>query len=189
MLRPTPIETDNVETPPGQESRLTRAMKAYHLEKAKDASDLPPWLFPERACPSAKGSRSVSHMDMEGTDEHEESRYSDPALPCKSRGLRDVYAAAVTSDSLAPSVSTAAAPRVDQHKLRLRADEGVGPSKAADRLRAFRDAKRSELAPNSQVDYHAQPHRDRHQPFNGESGVKRGQLPHPSMRVMRPQRV
>jgi len=36
------------ETPAGQESRLTRAMKAYHVEKARDAKDLPDWLFEGR---------------------------------------------------------------------------------------------------------------------------------------------
>lgn len=36
------------ETPPGQESRLTRAMKAYHIAHAQSPSDLPDWLFDER---------------------------------------------------------------------------------------------------------------------------------------------
>jgi len=36
------------ETPPGQESRLTRAMKAYHITQAQSPSDLPDWLFDER---------------------------------------------------------------------------------------------------------------------------------------------
>ncbi|KAI0082706.1 hypothetical protein K474DRAFT_15234 [Panus rudis PR-1116 ss-1] len=35
-------------TPPGQESRLTRAMKNYYLAKASDPSDLPEWLFEDR---------------------------------------------------------------------------------------------------------------------------------------------
>ncbi|KAL6308971.1 hypothetical protein BKA93DRAFT_821812 [Sparassis latifolia] len=35
-------------TPIGQESRLTRAMKAYHINKARSRSDLPEWLFEER---------------------------------------------------------------------------------------------------------------------------------------------
>ncbi|KAI0957559.1 hypothetical protein AcW1_005912 [Taiwanofungus camphoratus] len=35
-------------TPFGQESSLSRAMKAYHIEKARDASDLPDWLFEGR---------------------------------------------------------------------------------------------------------------------------------------------
>ncbi|KAF5358227.1 hypothetical protein D9756_001608 [Leucocoprinus leucothites] len=36
------------ETPPGQESRLTRAMKAYHIAQARSPSDLPDWLFDDR---------------------------------------------------------------------------------------------------------------------------------------------
>lgn len=36
------------ETPPGQESRLTRTMKAYHIAHAQSPSDLPDWLFDER---------------------------------------------------------------------------------------------------------------------------------------------
>jgi len=35
-------------TPAGQESRLTRAMKEYHISKARDPSELPEWLFEER---------------------------------------------------------------------------------------------------------------------------------------------
>ncbi|KAK7693597.1 hypothetical protein QCA50_003166 [Cerrena zonata] len=35
-------------TPPGQESRLTRAMKEYHISKAREPSDLPGWLFEEK---------------------------------------------------------------------------------------------------------------------------------------------
>lgn len=36
------------ETPVGQESRLTQAMKTYHINKARTPSDLPEWLFDER---------------------------------------------------------------------------------------------------------------------------------------------
>ncbi|KAF5391292.1 hypothetical protein D9757_001926 [Collybiopsis confluens] len=35
------------ETPPGEESRLCRAMKAYHLSQCQDREDLPSWLFSE----------------------------------------------------------------------------------------------------------------------------------------------
>lgn len=37
-------------TPLGEDSRLTRAMKEYHLSKARDPSDLPTWLFKEEDC-------------------------------------------------------------------------------------------------------------------------------------------
>jgi hypothetical protein len=42
------VEQEMAEAPPGQESHLTQAMRAYHLEKAKDPSDLPEWLFSEQ---------------------------------------------------------------------------------------------------------------------------------------------
>ncbi|KAH8099472.1 hypothetical protein BXZ70DRAFT_226639 [Cristinia sonorae] len=35
-------------TPAGQETRLTRAMKEYYINKARDPADLPEWLFEQR---------------------------------------------------------------------------------------------------------------------------------------------
>jgi hypothetical protein len=35
-------------TPVGTESRLTRAMKSYHLSKAQTHRDLPDWLFTDK---------------------------------------------------------------------------------------------------------------------------------------------
>lgn len=45
---PTPYASVLAATPPGQESRLTRALKEYHIAKARRPSDLPGWLFEER---------------------------------------------------------------------------------------------------------------------------------------------
>jgi len=97
------------ETPPGQESRLTRAMKAYHLEKARDPSDLPSWLF----------------------EVHE--RQNPPEVvavvePPRARGLRDVYDAS-------PGVQAGV-------QGQQRSSTPWQPSKAADRLKAMRDAKK-----------------------------------------------
>ncbi|EAU88575.2 hypothetical protein CC1G_04281 [Coprinopsis cinerea okayama7 len=44
----TVTTNEGEDTPLGAESRLTRAMKAYHLSKAQDLSDLPEWLFTEK---------------------------------------------------------------------------------------------------------------------------------------------
>jgi len=131
------------ETPPGQESRLTHAMKAYHLAKARDPTDLPTWLFDEherRAPPSRprNGSR-----DGDGYEVVEKS-FIDPPKP---RGLRDIYEAAA-------SMNSASSVRSDRPVARSYADEGA-PSKATDRLKALRDAKRNALSrdalPNHQV--------------------------------------
>ncbi|KAF7294970.1 hypothetical protein MIND_01035100 [Mycena indigotica] len=122
------------ETPPGQESRLTRAMKAYHIEKARDPSDLPGWLFDEkeRRRPAPASSRSSSRHDEVGEDDRRPTR----AEPLSSRGLRDIAAAS----SKTYDRSTRAG--------RSYADDTPQPSRATDRLKALRDAKRSAVNPN-----------------------------------------
>jgi hypothetical protein len=96
----TKLIRHQTETPPGQESHLIRAMKAYHLEKAQDPSDLPEWLFP-----SATRYRSAQHHD-EGDMAVETSA----PQPTSSRGLRDIYAAAVTG----PAATSTEAPGTHQ---------------------------------------------------------------------------
>ncbi|KAJ7285880.1 hypothetical protein C8J57DRAFT_1663184 [Mycena rebaudengoi] len=75
------------DTPAGQESRLTRAMKAYHVEKARDPSDLPAWLFDEqerrRPAPAAAPSSRSRRRDDDEYDVVETTR----AEPPPSRGL------------------------------------------------------------------------------------------------------
>ncbi|KAJ6496637.1 hypothetical protein C8R47DRAFT_1184559 [Mycena vitilis] len=131
------------ETPVGQESRLTRAMKAYHLEKARDPSDLPAWLFDEkerrRPAPAAEPvSRSRRRNDEYADDDYEvvEKRRAEPPA---SRGLRDIYEAAAASS--ASSTPSARSPRGG----RSYADDSAQPSRATDRLKALRDAKRGAL--------------------------------------------
>lgn len=116
------------DTPPGKESRLTQAMKAYHLEKARDPSDLPEWLFEEHERRPVGRSRFASRQNTRQADGYEEST---PAP--RSRGLRDIYDAA-------------AAPRTsgipDRQTYNRFLDEPAAPSKATNRLKALRDAKR-----------------------------------------------
>ncbi|KAF7322942.1 hypothetical protein HMN09_00073700 [Mycena chlorophos] len=137
------------ETPPGQESRLTRAMKAYHIEKARDPSDLPAWLFDERERrrpapePTRSSRRRNDYDDDDADDDDRDSRRRPRAEPPQSRGLRDIYdsaAASTTTTSNAYDRSTRGA--------RSYADDAPQPSKATDRLKALRDAKRSAVNPN-----------------------------------------
>lgn len=118
-------------TPPGKESRLTRAMKAYHVEKARSPTDLPPWLFEEherRPSPvSAPGRMDETRRNEERTD---------PTEP-RSRGLRDIY-------DKAAATSSTAVKRPQPQLARAHSDETpAAPSKATNRLKALRDAKRS----------------------------------------------
>ncbi|KAF9053633.1 hypothetical protein BDZ89DRAFT_1056216, partial [Hymenopellis radicata] len=124
------------ETPPGQESRLTRAMKAYHLEKARDRSDLPAWLFDERErMPKLRVTEAP-------VPTREEERATKP------RGFRDIYESAAATPIIP-------APKSAQYSRYM--DDST-PSKATDRLKALRDAKRTALRPqhsgnHSDVDY------------------------------------
>lgn len=107
------------ETPPGQESRLTRAMKAYHIEKARDPTDLPAWLFEEHERqPLQRAQRARRNV------EEQESVVAITEKSNRPRGLRDVYDSVSRSDQ--PSTST-----------------GPTTTRGTDRLKALREAKRS----------------------------------------------
>jgi hypothetical protein len=123
-----------------QDSHLIRAMRAYHLEKAKDPSDLPDWLFSEQ---ERFPVRSRFANRREEVDEGYESSLRSPPVSAsvRSPGLRDIYAtAAATASPTSPST---------RNNTRGYSEEGINsPSKATDRLKALRDAKRNALNPN-----------------------------------------
>ncbi|KAF8077986.1 hypothetical protein FPV67DRAFT_1463723 [Lyophyllum atratum] len=119
------------ETPPGQDSRLTRALKAYHLEKARDPTDLPPWLFDERERRRPVSVEQLPSRDADDNRYQQEQPVHD--MP-KSRGLRDIY------DAYTPEAPVSR----PSHRV---FSEDPPPSKATDRLKALRDAKRNVLAP------------------------------------------
>ncbi|KAH8833788.1 hypothetical protein DL96DRAFT_1703429 [Flagelloscypha sp. PMI_526] len=84
------------ETPDGAESRLTRAMKAYHREKARTPADLPAFLFTEEE----RRVREPVREDRSRRNRYDEEEYDDaPRDYQPSRGLRDVYASASGSGS------------------------------------------------------------------------------------------
>lgn len=121
------------ETPPGEESRLTQAMKAYHIQKARDPTDLPGWLFDEHERrPFGRSQIASRHGGYDET--HVAPTY---------RGLRDIYDAAVT----APSTSSRTAGSSTSRHNRF-ADEPLAPSKATNHLKSLREAKRQ----NSRLD-------------------------------------
>jgi len=125
------------DTPPGEESRLTRALKAYHIEKARDPTDLPPWLFEEHER-RPLGRSKTSLRRREGSEYDYDSRRATAPPRSSGRGLRDIYDAAAT-DTTIPS-------RRERSRGRLQEDIPASvsaPSKANDRLKALRDAKRN----------------------------------------------
>lgn len=103
-------------------------MKAYHLEKARDPSDLPEWLFSREELQAA-GRRTTSsgrHVEEEGS--YPDDRSPSP-LPPRNRGLRDIYDAAAVANA-------------PDNRSRGGGQDPT-PSKAGDRLKALRDAKRN----------------------------------------------
>lgn len=118
------------ETPPGQESRLTKAMKAYHLDRARSPADLPAWLFDEHE-------RGVAARPWSArSEEYEERARPTPEAGQQQGGLRSIYDRA------------AAAPA--RPKSREEDTTGQGGSRATNRLKAIREAKRSALQTRSE---------------------------------------
>lgn len=145
--RSKPSTIWRADTPPGEESRLTRALKAYHVEKARDPTDLPPWLFEEHERRSL-GRSEISLQHQEGSENKYDSRDA-AALPRSSdRSLRDIYNAAAT-DTAIPSRHQATR---EGSRGRPQEDMPVSaPSKANDRLKALRDAKRNAAQRNANI--------------------------------------
>jgi hypothetical protein len=139
----------HADTPPGEESRLTRALKAYHIEKARDSTDLPPWLFEEheRRPLGGPGSR-LRYREGSGEDDYNSRRVTAPPRS-GGRSLRNIYDAAATA-SMIPSRQQETHER---SRGRLQDDAPVGPppSKANDRLKALRDARRNAAQRNAPV--------------------------------------
>lgn len=121
------VVSDEEETAPGRDSHLIRVMKAYHLAKARHPSDLPDWLFDERERKPSLSSRfRESPRDAVSN-----------AQPLRPSALRHVYNDAASR-----------APRTNHSQTTPHVPtppEKTGSSKAVDRLKAFRDAKRVDL--------------------------------------------
>jgi hypothetical protein len=125
-------------TPPGGETRLTRALKSYHLNKARTTSDLPVWLFTEeerRVSRSSFTSRENDRMD--------EQEMRTP----RRKGLRTIYAdlAETSTNDNTPeflSERTGFRNRLDQSIRTDGTATGSYRSKATTRLQSMRDARR-----------------------------------------------
>lgn len=115
-------------TPPGEESRLTRAIKAYHIEKAQQPSDLPEWLFSERE----RGVRALTR-----SAEPDKQVKQAPAVP------KTVERAATPARATTPSVSA----RPKLAKRVVDEESTASMSRATQKLRELRDAKVAKRTP------------------------------------------
>ncbi|TBU32415.1 hypothetical protein BD309DRAFT_5034 [Dichomitus squalens] len=124
------------ETPVGGESRLTRAMKAYHIEKARDPADLPDWLFDERER-GVRSYKTTAGAPEQKLNAAEETRPSDLSRPITT----------VRQDQPLPPPRIARGPTLADRKagappLESRAGSEEHVTKSMNRLRELRDAKR-----------------------------------------------
>ena len=122
-------------------------MKAYHIEKARDPTDLPPWLFEEHERrPLGRPSASTWQQEAGEPGVYEPR---DDTAPPRGRGLREIY------DAAAAATSTSIPSRQERREMsRGRQDDvdtGHSSSKANDRLKALRDAKRNAIQRNVSV--------------------------------------
>ena len=156
------------DTPPGEESRLTRALKAYHIDKARDPTDLPPWLFEEHERrPLGRSETSLRYL--EDSEYDYDSRRATAPPRSSGRGLRDIYDAAATETAI-PSRHQETRER---SRGRLQEDIPVSaPSKANDRLKALRDAKRNAAQRNASN--HPSRPNDEEWPVREERGRRSG---------------
>lgn len=110
-------------------------MKAYHLEKARDPSDLPDWLFDEH---ERRPARAATDRSTRGSNDRDRGDPAPVASSRRGQGLRDIYDRIEASSSPPPAQRAPSRSRFhDADALEER------PSKANDRLRAIREAKRT----------------------------------------------
>ncbi|CCL99128.1 uncharacterized protein FIBRA_01142 [Fibroporia radiculosa] len=134
-------ETGEV-TPFGEESRLTRAMKAYHIEKARDANDLPDWLFEGRdqeVISRLRGAPSSSvDSKSEPTAQHQVVDVSVPHHRRDTSRSNGDNSKAVAVSAWAPAHSRASSGSSAQS-----VHSTVPPRDAMNRLKQLRLAKRN----------------------------------------------
>lgn len=116
-------------------------MRAYHLGRARSPTDLPPWLFTERERGVAQNAWTTS---SQGEYEDRFLPDRDPEIPQRG-GLRDVYDRAASSSSVPSMTLNSAAEHGDR-----------GGSRAANRLKAIRDAKRSAITASEPAQSHSE---------------------------------
>ena len=141
-------------------------MKAYHIEKACDPSDLPEWLFGEHERRPVGRSRFTSRQNGSQGDRYEES------TPLRPRGLQDIYEAAAS-----PSSNSRPSGLSDRTPNRF-TDESA-PSKATNRLKALRDAKRQNSRFDNDAPSPGSDRRDGDGRHRDGRGAEADRRPHP----------
>ena len=120
------------DTPPGHDSRVTTALKKHYIKQVSDPRQLPAWLFSDI---ERQVGRSFSRKtETVQAIEHDQSRSSPSSpvpAPIRARARHeDAYAQPQTRERLQTATYD---------------EERAGPTRAATRLRALRDARRGPM--------------------------------------------
>ncbi|KAI5123289.1 hypothetical protein M0805_009310 [Coniferiporia weirii] len=121
------------------ESELTRILKAYYINKARDRSDLPDWLFEESERGIVKASRP----------EYDRGRLSDFSEGTERTRTGRFYA---NDNAAASDLDYRASGRTVADARVIVDSEAQGSSKATNRLKDLRDAKRQVATARRTVD-------------------------------------
>lgn len=118
------------DTPPGHDSRVTVALKKHYIKKVNDPRQLPAWLFSDIERQVGRSKRvEEAPSRAETRDEPTETAPG----PSRSRARHD--------DAYVQSRSV---PTRERTRAETYDEEYKGPSRAATRLRAMRDARRAQ---------------------------------------------
>ncbi|ELU44521.1 SLY1 protein [Rhizoctonia solani AG-1 IA] len=123
------------DTPPGQDSRITTALKKHYIKQVSDPRQLPSWLFSDI---ERQVGRSHARREPESDDVQYEKGSSilphESTAPVRSHARHE-----------GAYMSPQPAPPREPTRARTFDDEAPAPTRAATRLRALRDAKRGPI--------------------------------------------
>jgi hypothetical protein len=115
------------DTPPGQDSRVTTALKKHYIKQVNDPRQLPAWLFTDVERQVGRSARTERAPPRSDADEP----VSTAPTPVRARARHD--------DAYA---QPEAAPTRERMRTATYNEEYQGPTRAATRLKALRDARR-----------------------------------------------
>ena len=122
-----------VVTPPGQESRITRALKAYHISKANSPSDLPAWLFDEKERGLTSRLAATGRQSPDGDPRNITGDYDAREVPPPPRAAPKAVPM--------PSRGATTNGRPEYKKVYADEEDRQNMSRATQRLKELRDAK------------------------------------------------
>ncbi|CAE7161616.1 unnamed protein product [Rhizoctonia solani] len=119
------------DTPPGRDSRVTTALKKHYIKQVSDPRQLPAWLFSDI---ERQVGRGYSRREPGSSDEQDGADNS--ALPQRVEPVR--------SRTRHGDAYTSSRPTIQRERMEPATydNEASGPTRAATRLRAMRDARR-----------------------------------------------